>query len=340
LERTNGEFTHIYSFVPTGWAASSNYNKRNSFLEKGNLAVSLVPYSEHSNFEELVEFIRFIKPRQVIPTVFSDAKDSARMVKRFQSYIDHTANKLTFFHKMKIKRGLNTHVDQQTKKSCGNSLGDRVSLEPVVSSENVIMPSSQSSSSSMMNNTYTTWEEGNKKEQLPWKSDNEFGSQQVRRLAAATQLGAMNPCRDGPSNAVLIVKEDDLPATNGQASGGSNNQYQAAAEEKMGARWACGVCTFVHAQLPEVGFLACAMCGHPRPTTATFAAAAQRHCPSGRTESSEAVSLSGTDEGAGGGKAGRKTKLQSPLGLVVGASHRKTKKQKSIKDLFLHFHKN
>ena len=33
------------------------------------LTVQLAPYSEHSSFGELMEFVRFLKPKRVIPTV-------------------------------------------------------------------------------------------------------------------------------------------------------------------------------------------------------------------------------------------------------------------------------
>ena len=69
--------TRLLCIVPTGWAANSDYNRRNSLIEEDNVAVQLIPYSEHSNYLELKEFVRFLKPREVVPTVFKDVQSTA-----------------------------------------------------------------------------------------------------------------------------------------------------------------------------------------------------------------------------------------------------------------------
>lgn len=47
----------------TGWTYE---NKRSMFpvKRKGRLAIHLVPYSEHSSFTELQEYVRFLRPNQ------------------------------------------------------------------------------------------------------------------------------------------------------------------------------------------------------------------------------------------------------------------------------------
>ena len=56
--------TQVVGFVPTGWMYEM---KRSTFptRSKGPCTVHLVPYSEHSSYEELREYVRFLKPHQV-----------------------------------------------------------------------------------------------------------------------------------------------------------------------------------------------------------------------------------------------------------------------------------
>jgi Cft2 family RNA processing exonuclease len=66
---------------------------------KGANEVHLVPYSEHSNFAELLEFVKFLRPKKLIPTVGVDGDDSekakASMMKHFRNLIDEQANKVS-----------------------------------------------------------------------------------------------------------------------------------------------------------------------------------------------------------------------------------------------------
>lgn len=62
----------VIAFIPTGWADNGNFNKQHSIMSEEEITVCTVPYSEHSNYTELMEFVTFLKPREVIPTVYSD----------------------------------------------------------------------------------------------------------------------------------------------------------------------------------------------------------------------------------------------------------------------------
>lgn len=69
---------HVVVFIPTGWADSSNYNRQNAIQSQydhdNNIHVTiiLIPYSEHSNFNELIDFVSYIRPITIIPTVFKN----------------------------------------------------------------------------------------------------------------------------------------------------------------------------------------------------------------------------------------------------------------------------
>lgn len=54
----------MVGFVPTGWVHQSGAN---SFKveEKAQCEIHLVPYSEHSSYNELREYIKFLKPQKV-----------------------------------------------------------------------------------------------------------------------------------------------------------------------------------------------------------------------------------------------------------------------------------
>lgn len=58
--------------------------------------VHLIPYSEHSSFDELTAFVKALRPRRLVPTVYSDAADRDKIVARFSSLLDTTAAKRDF----------------------------------------------------------------------------------------------------------------------------------------------------------------------------------------------------------------------------------------------------
>ena len=50
--------------------------------------VQLIAYSEHSQCNELMEFVGFLRPKQVVPTVFSDDKQRVAMLNMFAPLLD------------------------------------------------------------------------------------------------------------------------------------------------------------------------------------------------------------------------------------------------------------
>ncbi|SCM03617.1 DNA repair metallo-beta-lactamase protein, putative [Plasmodium chabaudi chabaudi] len=76
------EFDSFYYIMPTGWV--KNYY----FYEKNNMSVFLIPYSEHSNLDELRDFVKSIKPCSICPTVFSNIKEKNKMLSIFNPYLN------------------------------------------------------------------------------------------------------------------------------------------------------------------------------------------------------------------------------------------------------------
>ncbi|BBN03501.1 DNA ligase 1 [Marchantia polymorpha subsp. ruderalis] len=93
-------YKKVVGFVPTGWTYELK-KKTFSVRKKGPFEIHLVPYSEHSNYEELREYVGFLRPKEIIPTVGLDgggmeSKAVATMRKHFRNLVDETASKKNF----------------------------------------------------------------------------------------------------------------------------------------------------------------------------------------------------------------------------------------------------
>ncbi|KAK2415254.1 DNA ligase [Trifolium repens] len=98
-------YSEVVGFVPTGWTYEV---KRDKFAvrSKDSCRIHLVPYSKHSNYDELREYVKFLKPKRVIPTVGldvekSDSKHVDKMRKYFAGLVDEAANKQEFLRGFK-----------------------------------------------------------------------------------------------------------------------------------------------------------------------------------------------------------------------------------------------
>lgn len=98
------KYDKVVAFIPTGWADASNWNKKNAvstkFVQGLHVEVRLISYSEHSTFPELVSFVKYLKPRKVIPTVYSDASHKRQIEGRFRNMLDSNRAKQAFFRSM------------------------------------------------------------------------------------------------------------------------------------------------------------------------------------------------------------------------------------------------
>lgn len=132
---TERGYTKVVGFVPTGWTYEV---KRNKFTvkSKDSLHIHLVPYSEHSNYDELREYVKFLKPKRVVPTVGvdvekTDSKHSAKMMKHFAGLVDETANKQEFlrgFHCASGEVGIKTDKDGSGALKQGQNIETKVKL--------------------------------------------------------------------------------------------------------------------------------------------------------------------------------------------------------------------
>lgn len=63
MDQLQDSFTHAIVIKPSGWEAHSKARNQ------GNISIVGVEYSEHSSFQELKRFVRFLRPKNVISTV-------------------------------------------------------------------------------------------------------------------------------------------------------------------------------------------------------------------------------------------------------------------------------
>ncbi|KAK7272987.1 hypothetical protein RIF29_14032 [Crotalaria pallida] len=131
-------YAKVVGFVPTGWTYEV---KRNRFAvkSKDSFEIHLVPYSEHSNYEELREYVKFLRPKRVIPTVGldvvkSDSKHADKMRKYFAGLVDETANKQDFL------RGFHRASGEVSSK-VENDVSDDDTLKPGQNMEKDVEPS-------------------------------------------------------------------------------------------------------------------------------------------------------------------------------------------------------
>lgn len=126
-------YSKVVGFVPTGWTYEVKGN-RFAVRSKDSCWVHLVPYSEHSNYDELREYVKFLKPKCVVPTVGldverSDSKHANKMRKYFAGLVDETANKQEFLRGFQHGSG---EVGFKVEKGVSDAVKPRQSIEEEV----------------------------------------------------------------------------------------------------------------------------------------------------------------------------------------------------------------
>lgn len=67
--KLQGRFTKLIAFKPTGWSFDSRSRQLLSVQRQKDCTIYSVPYSEHSSYDELADFIACMRPKRVVPTV-------------------------------------------------------------------------------------------------------------------------------------------------------------------------------------------------------------------------------------------------------------------------------
>lgn len=77
-KRYLGCYNSIVAFSPTGWSFGKGKKKTpGKRWQQGTIIRYEVPYSEHSSFTELKEFVKYIAPDNIIPSVNNDSAQAA-----------------------------------------------------------------------------------------------------------------------------------------------------------------------------------------------------------------------------------------------------------------------
>ncbi|XP_013385762.1 DNA cross-link repair protein SNM1-like [Lingula anatina] len=91
LRSFKGQFDNILALEPTGWTHSGKTLSLNNIkpkVKKKGITIYGVPYSEHSSYTELKNFVQALQPDQILPTVNNGNPTSRRkMESLFKSWL-------------------------------------------------------------------------------------------------------------------------------------------------------------------------------------------------------------------------------------------------------------
>ncbi|KAM4124458.1 hypothetical protein ACB094_01G232600 [Castanea mollissima] len=91
LKTYKDQYAAVLAFRPTGWTYSETIGNQLDLIKpstKGNVTIFGVPYSEHSSFTELREFVQLLRPDKIIPTVnVGNATNRDKMHSYFREWL-------------------------------------------------------------------------------------------------------------------------------------------------------------------------------------------------------------------------------------------------------------
>ncbi|KAL3657275.1 hypothetical protein V7S43_017783 [Phytophthora oleae] len=110
-------FRRIVAFRPTGWTFSGKNPRSISTCctdPSGKIHVYGIPYSEHSSFAELCDFVQVVNPHSIIPTVNCSSKRKAtNQVSSLRQVAFHNISVLFKQQQKEIKKQLKDLKDEQ-----------------------------------------------------------------------------------------------------------------------------------------------------------------------------------------------------------------------------------
>lgn len=96
-EGGGGRWKAVVAFRPTGWAFTKRQAEQGykPWVENdGATRIFSIPYSEHSSFDELKEFVAAVRPRRVTPTVNAETDEQrTALISHFVDHIDLATDK-------------------------------------------------------------------------------------------------------------------------------------------------------------------------------------------------------------------------------------------------------
>ncbi|KAL5220835.1 hypothetical protein ABZP36_025548 [Zizania latifolia] len=132
-------YSKAVGFVPTGWMYET---KKEGFSVrlKDSFEIHLVPYSEHSSYDELRDYVKFLHPKRVIPTVGLDggrldSKEAFALQKHFAGLVDETANKQEFlmsFHRRSTNATVGHDHEDAITRCLNQQEGEEAALLPAI----------------------------------------------------------------------------------------------------------------------------------------------------------------------------------------------------------------
>ncbi|GMF15739.1 unnamed protein product [Phytophthora fragariaefolia] len=110
-------FRQIVAFRPTGWTFSSKNPRSISTCctdPSGKIHVYGIPYSEHSSFAELCDFVQVVNPHAIIPTVnCSNKRQATKQVSALRQVAFHNISTLFKQQQKDIKQQLKDLKQEQ-----------------------------------------------------------------------------------------------------------------------------------------------------------------------------------------------------------------------------------